>query len=68
LRKNIPFPEKRDIFILFLARELVTDKIFHLACDPLCSKIRLTREELSHDMDTPIGKILISVGQPAPCI
>ena len=36
MRKNIPFPEKRDIFILFSARELVTDKVFHLACDPLC--------------------------------
>lgn len=37
-----------------------------LACDPLCSKIRLTEEEIAHDMDTPIGKILISVGKPDP--
>ena len=34
-----------------------------LACDPLCSKIRLTEEEITHYMDTPVGKILVSVGE-----
>ena len=33
------------------------------ACDPLSSKIKLTTAELENYMDTPIGKIYISVGE-----
>ena len=36
--------------------------LFHI-CDPLSSKIKLTAQELEHYMDTPIGKIYISVGE-----
>ena len=36
--------------------------LFHV-CDPLSSKIKLTAQELEHYMDTPIGKIYISVGE-----
>ena len=32
-------------------------------CDPLSSKIKLTTEELEHYMDTPIGKICITVSE-----
>ena len=34
-----------------------------LVCDPLCSKIRLTSDEVEHYMDTPIGTICLSVGE-----
>lgn len=34
-----------------------------LVCDPLSSKIRLTEAELENYMNTPIGRIFVSVGE-----
>lgn len=36
-----------------------------LVCDPLSSKIRITTEAMENYMDTPIGNVCITVGEPS---